>query len=245
MPSEEISIKDRIINSIFFSFVRPDSKWKYLKPFQNKVSGKWGYRLLYLHSTVISPKFEFTDYFTCLGCDKTIRVTSLDDLDEDFNCPTKVFKPKFEFFSNYSGIAYAKVKFGNKVGYIKQDGTYLIEPKFEEGNNSFDYDFAAVKLNNKWSFVNPNGSYLFALKFDDARNFTQEGYTEGFAPVKLNSKWGYLKTDGTYLIEPKFERAYCFNHRGYGAVLYNGEEKSVDSTGKILDIDYYNDNTWS
>ncbi len=203
------------------------------------VSG--GYRLLYLHSTVIHPKFEFTDYFTCLGCDKTQSVIYYDiDIDQNLKHQTKAFKPKFEFFSNYSGIAYARVKFGNKVGYIKQDGTYLIEPKFEEGNN-FDYDFAAVKLNNKWSFVKPNGSYLFALKFDDAMNFSLEGYTEGFAPVKLNEKWGYLKIDGTYLIEPKFKRAYHFKRNGYGAVLYNGEEKSVDSRGKILDIDYYNE----
>jgi WG containing repeat len=249
-----ISAIENFINCIFFSFIRPDSHWKYLEAFKDKVSHKWGYRNKYFYSIVIMPVFNYTSNFSeSLANVKVDGKTGYIKQDGSY-----LIEPKFDTGGNFfNGFAIIEVK--EKFGFIRKDGSYLIEPIFQDiFIGGFNEGYAPVKLNNKWKFIREDLSYLITPEVD----FTL-GFNEGYAPVQINNKWGYIRTDGSYFKEPQFDYATNFcrrytitngnnpiesgnidtssNSRKVALAFVNtdGNKNYMDLSGRFFDAEYY------
>ena len=90
-------------------------------------------------------------------------------------------------------------KYNDKVGYIDDDGNWIIEPKFDEGKK-FSEGKAAVQLENRWGYIDEKGSLVIQPIFQDGFDFIN-----GYALVKILRVWGYRNEKGEYISEPHLE----------------------------------------
>jgi hypothetical protein len=104
------------------------------------------------------------------------------------------FEPKFDNVNNFSGCI-ARVRLGDKWGFIDKSGKYLVEPKFDEVY-SFSEGFARVRLCSKWGFIDKSGKYVVEPKFDDIGYFY-----DSFAGVKIGNKLGFIDKSGNLIFD--------------------------------------------
>ena len=60
-------------------------------------------------------------------------------------------QPQFDDAESFSD-GLARVKIGDKYGYINQEGQYVIKPKFDD-IGSFSDGLARVKFGEKWGYI--------------------------------------------------------------------------------------------
>ncbi|WP_405374373.1 WG repeat-containing protein, partial [Pseudobutyrivibrio sp.] len=105
------------------------------------------------------------------------------------------------------------------LGYMNEDGEYVIPPQFTEAYN-FSDGIAAVRKEvdgkEAWGYIDKSGNVVIDYQYQDAGNFS----SDGIAVVKDDGKWGYIKTDGSWLLKPQFDKAYSFSN-GYATVKLN------------------------
>ncbi|NDJ21645.1 WG repeat-containing protein [Nostoc sp. B(2019)] len=112
-------------------------------------------------------------------------------------------QPQFDYASPFSEEM-ARVKIGNKWGYINKTGKLVIPAKFD----GYPVD----------------GAIYFSLSFMDKhhRSFRYSGnFSQGLAPVQVGNKWGYIDKRGRMVIPPKFACADDFSE-GLAAVGNQG-----------------------
>lgn len=118
--------------------------------------------------------------------------------------PTKInfaIQPQFEYVAGFSD-GMARVKVGNKWGYIDKTGKLLIPAKFDIDSSYFiSAPFFSRSILDKL----PRNTW-------SAGNFS-----EGLAPVKVGNRWGYIDKKGKMVIPPKFACANDFS-QGLAAV---------------------------
>jgi hypothetical protein len=64
----------------------------------------------------------------------------------------------------------ARIKIGDKWGYIDKTGKFVINPQFDFARD-FSEGLAAVKIGGKCGYINKTGKIVIKPQFDDARDF--------------------------------------------------------------------------
>lgn len=133
----------------------------------------------------------------------------------------------------------AKFKFGDKYGFINQQGSVTIPPQYTYAG-IFSEGYAAVRNDEgKWGFIDKQGGVAITFKYDCASRFK-----EGFVGVNIGGqweysekptctggKWGFIDTEGDYLkYEPIFDSVRYFDN-GYADVIYQGIKGTIDRYG--------------
>jgi hypothetical protein len=129
---------------------------------------------------------------------------------------------QFDYASPFSeGLA--RVKIGQKWGYIDKQGKLVIPAQFD----GYDVD-APVPLFN-----------LSAMDKQPLRMRYPGNFSQGLAPVKVGEKWGYINKQGKFVIPPKFTCADDFSEglaavgeplaRGVRGMYINPQGKTIFS----------------
>ena len=128
----------------------------------------------------------------------------------------------------------ARVKFGEKWGFINNLGNIVVNFDYEEAKD-FKDGFAEVKKNGKWGFIDKSGKIVVPIKYEKTCPFY-----EGLAGVKQNGKWGFVDMTGRIAVDIKYEPNYNEDHHfknGYAAVCLSSDRGSygvlIDKHGNI------------
>jgi len=140
-----------------------------------------------------------------------------------------VIEPQFKSIGYFSGgIAWAKNS-KEKLGYINNQGDWIIEPHYDVG---MDYDktsgLARVKKYNRWGYVNTDNHC-------DNLNVSGTFYSfyEGLAVKRSKGKVGFINNKGDWVIKPVFNKVHKFKN-GFAKVEINGIWGLIDKEGKWL-----------
>jgi len=154
----------------------------------------------------------------------------------------------------------AKIKVGEKWGYVSRENIYFIYPEYDEISN-FDYYSTAVGLkagkktlfgvetaNSPERGVNTLVAVVRADNLDDIKAFNSRGLTTASA----NGKWGIIDTKGEWktpgicdkIVEEKNSEFYRlessgkigYSSRKDGCIIFKPEYRSIEhfSTGTVL-----------
>ena len=103
----------------------------------------------------------------------------------------------------YNG--YAHIRYRQKYGLCKADGSVVVEPRFDSVG-FMSKGMARILSNGKWGFVNDRGDVVIGPQFDDGRSFSS-----GLAAVKKGDKWGFINKEGTVVVPFNFDDVREFN----------------------------------
>jgi len=128
----------------------------------------------------------------------------------------------------------ARVKFGEKWGFVNNLGNIVVNFDYEEAKD-FKDGFAEVKKNGKWGFIDKSGKIVIPIKYEKTCPFY-----EGLAGVKQNGKWGFVDMTGRIAVDIKYEPEFNEDHHfknGYAAVRLSSDRGSygvlIDKHGNI------------
>ena len=83
----------------------------------------------------------------------------------------------------------ARIRLGDKWGYIDRTGTIVISPRFDEAGN-FSHGVAVVEMDGKCGYIRRDISYFKKPQYNSA-----QGFRDGLGPVEINGKWGLISID--------------------------------------------------
>lgn len=143
-------------------------------------------------------------------------------------------------FGPGSDLAPAKKK--GKVGFINNQGEWVIKPAFREVKG-FNQGLAPVSKGRTWSIIDETGKVLMPFRFEEMESFSDDG----LAAVKMED-WGFMNTKGTVVIPTKYFvapytsistnylsqfLAVGFNN-GIARVKYRGKWGYLDTSGNLI-----------
>ncbi len=126
----------------------------------------------------------------------------------------------------------ARVKVGDKWGYLDMDGNMKINPQFDNAN-IFSEGLACVSQTDKekheslYGYINNKGEIVINYQFKSASIFS-----DGLAQVSDGKKWGYVDKNGKYSINPQFDYAGEFK-KGCAAIQQGRMYGYIDNQGKL------------
>jgi hypothetical protein len=218
-----------------------------------QVGNKWGY-IDRTGEFVIQPKFDdtpslFTEGLaqvvikvniiekTVLKDKLTIREETYGFIDRNGNLVESL-----KFIEEYTRFVdgLAKVKKGEKFGYVDKTGRFVIEARFANAED-FSEEVAAVRSNEsfsslegghessvKYGFIDRSGKLVIKPQFDGV-----ESFSEGLAVVNIGYKYGYIDKTGKVVIAPRFDSAFAFSE-GLAKVVIGDRSGFIDTKGKLV-----------
>jgi hypothetical protein len=181
----------------------------------------WGY-VDQFGQVVIQPRFKYAGDFSS-GMARVALDGKYFFIDHKGNRVTPEFDGLFDFREE---LAAALV--GDRVGYIKRDGTFAIPPKYY-GTSGIDFSegLVAVRIDGKVGFMNKTEAIVVPPTYDDAYPFS-----EGLAPVRIGESWGYINKAGKMAIPAKYRAAHMFSEGVASVYLADtGKAGYIDHTG--------------
>ncbi|HEU5181157.1 MAG TPA: WG repeat-containing protein [Candidatus Polarisedimenticolia bacterium] len=94
----------------------------------------------------------------------------------------------------------ARVKIGEKYGFINTSGKIVIPAQFEDADD-FSDGMARVQKSGKWGYVDKSGQLEIPLEYDLATSFG-----DGLALVKDGKKRGWIDKNAQFVIPAKFDQ---------------------------------------
>ncbi|MDR1661588.1 MAG: WG repeat-containing protein [Azoarcus sp.] len=163
----------------------------------------------------------------------TVRKRAINDkwgysMDYEKCSTEQIVAPRFDVAEKFGNNGLAKVKNGDKWGYINLKGEDVVPLLFDEVGD-FYYGLAPVKSNSKWGYLNAQGQVAVPLGFDAVSGI----WRDGLSAVKIGGKWGYIDPKGETVIAPKFDQAMEFAN-GLAKVAVNGKWGIVDTHGEVI-----------
>ena len=218
-----------------------------------QVGNKWGY-IDRTGEFVIQPKFDdtpslFTEGLaqvvikvniiekTVLKDKLTIREETYGFIDRNGNLVESL-----KFIEEYTRFVdgLAKVKKGEKFGYVDKTGRFVIEARFANAED-FSEEVAVVRTNKsfssleggdessvKYGFIDRSGKFVIKPQFDGV-----ESFSEGLAVVNIGYKYGYIDKTGKVVIAPRFDSAFAFSE-GLAKVVIGDRSGFIDTKGKLV-----------
>ena len=151
------------------------------------------------------------------------------------------------------GLAVRRV--GEKVGYVGEDGKFLIQPRFSYGSEFKDGMAKVLLEGDCLMFSNEGECNMHTIVGNSLRKdlpdcrieyidksgvvvtngqFKMAGsFSEGLAPVRVGELWGFINKRGALEIEAQFEEAWSFSD-GLARIRQNLLIGYVDRNGKVL-----------
>jgi hypothetical protein len=136
-----------------------------------------------------------------------------------------VIPPRFHGVWHYhEGIARIDA-WGNRCGYIDENGKVIVRPRFSDGLEFVD-GIAAVQRRGKWGFIDRAGKFVIPAKYDNAYSFTADGLAlveQGRKTIRVPATptvdrietprglFGYIDTSGRTIIPVRFAGAWGFS----------------------------------
>ena len=117
----------------------------------------------------------------------------------------------------------ARIKLGDKYGYIGEDGKIVINAQFDQAT-SFKGNYSFVERDRQYYHIDLSGRIV-----DDQPEFQEWNQpSDGFSLVKIFDRYGFVRPDSSLMIYPEFTEALSF---------FNGVApvKSIDEFGYVLD----------
>ncbi|HQX56504.1 MAG TPA: WG repeat-containing protein [Pyrinomonadaceae bacterium] len=222
-----------------------------------KLGSRWGY-IDMVGEFVIQPKFEFTPGLFHDGlAQAVIKSTDIEKkgpldpsqkyiVNEEtlgFINKTGEFVGELKFIEERTRFVdgMAKVRKGDKFGYVDKMGRFVIEPSFANAED-FSEGLAAVRLEGhlvgladerseyktKYGFIDKSGKFVIKPQFDSA-----ESFSEGLAAVGMNSKNGYIDKTGKLVIAARYDSAFQFSD-GLAKVAIGDKSGFIDTRGNMV-----------
>ncbi|MEY3221388.1 MAG: hypothetical protein RLZZ203_244 [Cyanobacteriota bacterium] len=142
-----------------------------------------------------------------------------------------VIAPKFDE-AGYFQKGLAKVKIGDKYGYIDKTGAVVVPFKSEvvpfKSEEADSIKLRPAKVGAEYGYVDKTGNTVIPPQFSGASNFN-----EGLASVNIDDKWGYIDKTGKIVIPLQFNKVGNF-HEGLAGVEIDYKWGYIDKTGKIV-----------
>jgi hypothetical protein len=149
-----------------------------------------------------------------------------------------VIAPKFDE-AGYFQKGLAKVKIGDKYGYIDKTGAVVVPFKSEvvpfksevvpfKSEEADSIKLRPAKVGAEYGYVDKTGNTVIPPQFSGASNFN-----EGLAGVEIGGTWGYIDKTGKIVIPLQFNKVGNF-HEGLAGVEIGGIWGYIDKTGKIV-----------
>jgi len=154
-----------------------------------------------------------------------------------------VIAPKFDE-AGYFQKGLAKIKIGDKYGYIDKTGKVVVPFKSEEADS---IKLRPAKVGAEYGYVDKTGNTVIPPQFREASEFY-----EGLAKVEISynyksdysgiyiGKIVYIDKTGKIVIPPRFDRYYGDKkdignfHEGLASVNIDDKWGYIDKTGKIV-----------
>jgi hypothetical protein len=86
----------------------------------------------------------------------------------------------------------ARIKVGDKYGFIDESGKILVEPKYVAAGRFID-GLAPVKIDANFGYIDKSGKVVIPAKYGSADDFNA-----GYASVLLGEESGYISKQGEY-----------------------------------------------
>jgi hypothetical protein len=181
---------------------------------------KWGYVDL-AGNIVIPLKFKFAGPF-----DKGMARVLLNGKSFFINHSGERVTPEFDGAFDF-GEDLAAVMMGDKVGYVRRDGSLAVQPKYQGTSGiQFSEGLVPVRSEKKVGFIDTTGSLVIKPAYDDAYPFS-----EGRATVRVGDRWGFIDRSGNMVVPPEFRAAHMFNEGVASVLLADGKWGYVDHSG--------------
>ncbi len=149
---------------------------------------------------------------------------------------TMVVPAKYDSLSGEGANGYTPFVLNGKVGFLNSKAVEVIHPtydnSFRNGLCSFSKDGqAVVMLNHKMGLIDATGKVVIPFKYD-----YMDVFREGMAMVEANGKWGFINASGSEVIPLQYAKEGTFNSGQALVWLDDGEEWSIDKTGKQIKL---------
>jgi len=154
-----------------------------------------------------------------------------------------------------SGVGWANLPNGFRVGYVSKDGRMAIEPRFGTAGD-FSEGLAPVTITEDgaispnggellerwspdpefpepppaWGFINKKGEVVIPMIYEKAL-----GFSDGLAPVRQNGRWGYIDHQGRMVIGAVFVYAEKFRNGVAEVVIAAGSEDAMEFRAEVID----------
>ncbi|MCF0056661.1 WG repeat-containing protein [Dyadobacter sp. CY356] len=129
----------------------------------------------------------------------------------------------------HSGRGLARVKYGNKFGYVSSKTGEIVIPFLYDDTQKPSLGRYWVKKGNKWGCINKKGEVVIPFLYDYAGRFMDENR----ASVSLNGKFGHIDTTGKITTPIIYQSASYFKH-GVAMIQLNDKYAYIDTTGKVI-----------
>jgi len=117
-----------------------------------------------------------------------------------------VIAPKFDEAS-YFQEGLAKVRIGDKYGYIDKTGKTVIPIQFDSIDvYEFQEGLAKVKIGGKWGYIDRTGEIVIPPTFEDSYYHIVGDFHKGLAKVKIDGEWGYIDKTGKMVLNLEFDK---------------------------------------
>ncbi len=133
-----------------------------------------------------------------------------------------------------ANVKFYNYKFGNKWGFVSEDGKYYIEPQFDFVEE-FSEGLAVVNLDGKIGYLTKTNDMKIEPQFDDGFSFEN-----GFAVVEMKGLFGLINRSGEYIVNPVYDDLGNVNNE----LLYfekNGKKGFFNTKGVEVIFPQYSD----
>ncbi len=193
--------------------------------FQNKETGKWGYKNQ-KGEVVINEQFDEVDMFFD-GMAVVVVGDKEGAIDKQGN---------FIINPQYDGLIYDSdglfgVGIEEKYGWINKKGETIINPQFDDSYFFYGNKLAPIKIGNKWGYIDRKGQIAINPQFDLALPFG-----EGYAMVRNSAKkLGFIDKNGNFIVQPLYDGGSKDEEKWDSAVSQNSDNFQSLDYGDFLD----------
>ncbi|CAB3767815.1 hypothetical protein GQ57_25365 [Burkholderia sp. MSh2] len=123
----------------------------------------------------------------------------------------------------------ACVRVGERFGFVRPDGTWMLEPVLDNVGE-FSDGLVSASVDERWGFVDTNGAWVIPPRFDDTHEFV-----DGKAvAVREGEHWGLAGRDGQWLARPEWTSLEWSSECGAFLAERGGHTGLVDLKGRTV-----------
>jgi hypothetical protein len=145
----------------------------------------------------------------------------------------QIVAPRFDVAEKFGNNGLAKVRDGEKWGYINLKGEEAVPFHFDEVGD-FSYGLAPIKSNGKWGYFDAQRQSIIHPVFDAVSGI----WRDSLSAAEDNGKWGYINLAGDRVIPFRFDHVTEFSE-GVAKVELNGKWGLIDLLGNtVIPLDF-------
>lgn len=194
-----------------------------------KLNDKWGFIDRY-GNIIIQPTFNDVSAFKGGNAKAEIIVNESGKLSRKY---CLIDYTGTQVTSAYDDIDFfhderARIKIGDKYGYVSRNGEEIIPAKYEKAG-WFSDGYAPVQHNDVWGVIDIGGNYVIQPIYEDILITDYQ-----VVAAKNNDKWGYLDMNGKNLTKFMFDDVDDFEECDLAVVEKNERCGLINTKGKLL-----------